>query len=88
MAHGISRRAALIAGTSILAAPLVARAQAARVLLYQRDRMPEALAMFKTAADDESPRVRLEAVRAASFYGAMEHEIAIEFRALYVDLQQ
>ena len=31
MAHGISRRAALIAGTSILAAPLVARAQAPRL---------------------------------------------------------
>ncbi len=45
-----------------------ARAQAARVLTYQRDRVPEALALLKTVADDENPRVRLEAVRAASFF--------------------
>ncbi|MFM8616671.1 MAG: ABC transporter substrate-binding protein, partial [Alphaproteobacteria bacterium] len=31
MAHGISRRGALIAGTAILAAPMVARAQPARL---------------------------------------------------------
>ena len=31
MPHGFSRRSALIAGTSILAAPLVARAQAPRL---------------------------------------------------------
>ncbi len=45
-----------------------ARAAAARVLCYWRDRVPEALALFKTLAGDEHPRVRLEAVRAASFY--------------------
>jgi azurin len=45
-----------------------ARAQAVRVLCYQRDRVPDALALLKVAAEDESPRVRLEAVRAASFF--------------------
>lgn len=45
-----------------------ARAQAVRVVCYQRDRIPEALDLLKAAAADESPRVRLEAVRAASFF--------------------
>lgn len=45
-----------------------ARAQAARVLCYWRDRVPDSLALIKTAAEDPHPRVRLEAVRAASFY--------------------
>ena len=45
-----------------------ARAQAARVLCYQRDRVKDALALLKVAAGDEQPRVRLEAVRAASFF--------------------
>jgi glucose/arabinose dehydrogenase/azurin len=45
-----------------------ARAQAARVLCYWRDRVPDTLALLKTSAEDEQPRVRLEAVRAASFF--------------------
>jgi mono/diheme cytochrome c family protein/glucose/arabinose dehydrogenase/lysophospholipase L1-like esterase len=45
-----------------------ARAAATRVLCYWRDRVPEALALLKAQADDEHPRVRLEAVRAASFF--------------------
>lgn len=45
-----------------------ARAAAARVLCYWRDRIPEALDWFRIVADDPAPRVRLEAVRAASFY--------------------
>jgi glucose/arabinose dehydrogenase/azurin/lysophospholipase L1-like esterase len=45
-----------------------ARAAAARVLCYWRDRVPGALARFGQLAEDASPRVRLEAVRAASFY--------------------
>ncbi|HAM72787.1 MAG TPA: dehydrogenase, partial [Verrucomicrobiales bacterium] len=49
-----------------------ARAAAGRVLCYWRDRVPEALSLFKTLALDESPRVRLEAVRAASFYQSVE----------------
>jgi glucose/arabinose dehydrogenase/azurin/lysophospholipase L1-like esterase len=49
-----------------------ARAAATRVLCYWRDRVPEALALFKVQAEDEHPRVRLEAVRAASFYQQWE----------------
>jgi len=45
-----------------------ARAAAARVLCYWRDRVPDALDLFAKLAVDEHPRVRLEAVRAASFY--------------------
>ena len=45
-----------------------ARAAAGRVLNYWRDRVPDALKLFKTLADDENPRVRLEAVRDASFF--------------------
>ena len=45
-----------------------ARAQGVRVLGYWRDRVPGAIAMVKAAADDEAPRVRLEAVRVASFF--------------------
>ncbi|MDB6152531.1 MAG: putative rane-bound dehydrogenase, partial [Chthoniobacteraceae bacterium] len=49
-----------------------ARAAATRVLCYQRDRVPEALALLKVQAGDESPRVRLEAVRAASYFEQWE----------------
>ena len=49
-----------------------ARAQAARVLCYWRDRVPDALSTFRKLAEDEHPRVRLEAVRAASFYRSGE----------------
>ncbi len=45
-----------------------ARAAAAHVLCYWRDRVSDSLELFRAAAEDESPRVRLEAVRAASFY--------------------
>jgi len=45
-----------------------ARAAAGRVLCYWRDRVPGALGLFKILADDPNPRVRLEAVRAASFF--------------------
>jgi glucose/arabinose dehydrogenase len=45
-----------------------ARAAAGRVLGYWRDRVPGALGLFKILADDPSPRVRLEAVRGASFF--------------------
>jgi len=55
-----------------------ARAAAARVLCYWRDRVPEALALFKTLAADEHPRVRLEAVRAASFYSGADLAAANE----------
>ena len=39
-----------------------------RVLSYWRDRVEGALALVETRAADRDPRVRLEAVRAASFF--------------------
>lgn len=55
-----------------------ARAAAVRVLCYWRDRIAEALPLLFTAAADEHPKVRLEAVRAASFFKVPEAaEIAL-----------
>ncbi len=45
-----------------------ARAAATRVLCYWRDRVQNPLALLKVQANDEHPAVRLEAVRAASFF--------------------
>jgi len=45
-----------------------ARAAATRVLCYWRDRVQDPLALLEGQAQDESPRVRLEAVRACSFF--------------------
>jgi len=49
-----------------------ARAAAVRVLSYWRDRVPSALGLLKTAAKDGDPRVRLQAVRAASFFPSLD----------------
>ncbi len=49
-----------------------ARAAATRVLCYWRDRVPDSLEIFKKLAADAHPRVRLEAVRAASFFKVPE----------------
>jgi glucose/arabinose dehydrogenase len=49
-----------------------ARAAATRVLCYWRDRVPTALALLKVQATDDHPGVRLEAVRAASFFKTNE----------------
>ena len=49
-----------------------ARAAATRVLCYWRDRVPDALDLLKKLAADPHPRVRLEAVRAASFFTVPE----------------
>jgi azurin len=49
-----------------------ARAAATRVLCYWRDRVPDVLALLQSLATDEHPRVRLEAVRAASFFRSPE----------------
>jgi glucose/arabinose dehydrogenase/azurin len=49
-----------------------ARAAATRVLTYARDRVPDALALLRVQAADEHPRVRLQAVRAASFFRSTE----------------
>jgi hypothetical protein len=44
-----------------------ARFAAVRVLCYWQDRIPTAVETFKKFAVDDSPRVRLEAIRACSF---------------------
>jgi len=44
------------------------RAAATRVLCYWRDRVRDPLALLEIQARDESPRVRLEAIRACSFF--------------------
>lgn len=49
-----------------------ARAAAVRVLVEWRDRVPDALELLKTAAADSAARVRLEAVRGASFFQVPE----------------
>jgi glucose/arabinose dehydrogenase len=55
-----------------------ARAAATRVLCYWRDRVANPLALLKTQVNDEHPAVRLEAVRAASFFQTPEAaEIAL-----------
>lgn len=48
------------------------RAAATRVLCYWRDQVSDSLDRLKKLADDDDPRVRLQAVRAASFYTAPE----------------
>lgn len=62
-----------------------ARAAATRVLCYWRDRVPESLELLKKLAADPHPRVRLEAVRAASFYTVPE---AIEVSLIAADHPQ
>ncbi len=49
-----------------------ARAQAVRILGYWGDRVAQPLALLKAAANDSAPRVRLEAVRVASFFKGEE----------------
>jgi glucose/arabinose dehydrogenase/lysophospholipase L1-like esterase len=49
-----------------------ARAAATRVLCVWRDRVPDALGLLRTQIGDDHPRVRLEAVRALSFFHAKE----------------
>jgi len=44
------------------------RAAATRVLCYWRDRVQDPIGLLKAQAKDEHPRVRLEAVRACSFF--------------------
>ncbi|MCS6850959.1 MAG: GDSL-type esterase/lipase family protein [Gemmataceae bacterium] len=65
-AHNVVKVALL---ERVLASPdFRARAAAARVLCYQRDRVSNALELFRKLATDPHPRVRLEAIRAASFF--------------------
>src|SRR5690606_34512854 len=67
----------------VLASPdFRARSAAVRVLLAWRDRVSDPLAMLQTLVNDDHPRVRLEAVRALSFFhgedAARAAEIAVE----------
>jgi len=56
-----------------------ARAAATRVLCYWRDRVQDPLGLLKVQAIDEHPRVRLEAVRACSFFTTPQAaEVALE----------
>jgi len=56
-----------------------ARAAATRVLCYWRDRVTDPLGLLKVQANDEQPRVRLEAVRTCSFFQTGEAaEVALE----------
>ncbi len=59
-----------------------ARAAATRVLCYWRDRVDESLELLRKQVNDDHPRVRLEAVRALSFFdggqAAKAQEIALE----------
>lgn len=56
-----------------------ARAAATRVLCYWRDRVSDPLGLLAVQARDDHPRVRLEAVRACSFFTtARAAEVALE----------
>lgn len=58
-----------------------ARAAATKVLCYWRDRVPQALDLVRTQIQDVAPQVRLEAIRALSFFTAQADEaqaIAVE----------
>jgi len=56
-----------------------ARAAATRVLCYWRDRVQDPLGLLKVQTNDDHPRVRLEAVRACSFFTtAQAAEVALE----------
>ncbi len=49
-----------------------ARAAATRVLCYWRDRVADPLALLQVQVNDEHPRVRLEAIRALSFFNTQQ----------------
>jgi glucose/arabinose dehydrogenase len=56
-----------------------ARAAATRVLCYWRDRVDDPLELLRVQANDEHPRVRLETVRALSFFhDPKAQEVALE----------
>ena len=55
-----------------------ARAAAVRVLGYWRDRVPGAIDLLKVAANDADPRVRLHAVRGASFFSGADVPAAFD----------
>lgn len=54
------------------------RAAATRVLCYLRARVPNALKLIHERIGDDNPRVRLEAVRACSFFGPDAIEVVLD----------
>jgi hypothetical protein len=63
-----------------------ARAAATRVLCYWRDRVAKPIELLRTQVADEHPRVRLEAVRALSFFHTQEAiDAAVEVLAYQTD---
>ncbi len=72
---------------TVLKSPVAeARAAATRVLCYWRDRVPGAIATLTALASDAHPRVRLQAVRAASFFNVPEAtEVALAATKKEVD---
>ena len=63
-----------------------ARAAATRVLGYWRDRVAKPLDLLRNQVTDEHPRVRLEAVRALSFFNSQEAiDVAVESLVLDQD---
>jgi len=63
-----------------------ARAAATRVLGYWRDRIEKPLDLLRTQVTDEHPRVRLEAVRALSFFHSQAAiDVAVESLVLEQD---
>jgi hypothetical protein len=66
-----------------------ARAAATRVLCYWRDRVENPLELLRKQVNDDHPRVRLEAIRALSFFdgpaAAKAQEIALESLVLPQD---
>ena len=55
-----------------------ARAAATRVLCYWRDRVEQPLELLRAQVNDDNPRVRLEAVRALSFFKGADAAPALE----------
>src|SRR6266566_522069 len=53
-----------------------ARAAATRVLCYWRDRVQNPLDLLEAQVNDEHPRVRLEAIRALSFFTGIDADQA------------
>jgi glucose/arabinose dehydrogenase len=66
-----------------------ARAASTRVLCYWRDRVKEPLELLRKQVNDDHPRVRLEALRALSFFDGKDvgpaQEVALESLALPQD---
>ena len=55
------------------------RAAATRILCYMREKIPNALKLVHERINDDHPRVRLEAVRACSFFDSAEaFEVALD----------